>query len=58
MAIKIPRKADLARFDSWEPALKAFKQLAVEHSASVLQQQMGASLGPAHLLPFAEASPD
>jgi hypothetical protein len=32
----IPRKADLACSDSWEPPLKAFGQLIVEHGRSDL----------------------
>jgi hypothetical protein len=34
----IPRKADLACSDSWEPSLKSFEQLTVERSASDLQK--------------------
>jgi methylenetetrahydrofolate reductase (NADPH) len=34
----IPRKADLACSDIWEPSLKAFEQLTVEHGTSDLQK--------------------
>jgi transposase-like protein len=33
-------KTDLACSDSWEPSLKAFEQLTVEHGTSNLQKQM------------------
>jgi hypothetical protein len=34
----IPRQADLAGSDIWEPSLKAFEQLTVEHGTSDLQK--------------------
>jgi hypothetical protein len=37
----IPRKADLACADSWEPSLKAFEQLTVERGTSDLQGANG-----------------
>jgi hypothetical protein len=52
----IPRKADLACTDSWEPSLKALEQLTVKRGTSDLQKQMGASLCPTHVLSFAEPS--
>jgi hypothetical protein len=54
----IPKKADLACSDIWEPSLKAFEQLTVEHGTSDLQKQMGASLCPTHVLSLAEPSPN
>ena len=52
----IPRKADLACTDSWEPSLEALEQLTIERGTSDLQKQMGASLRPTHVLSFAEPS--
>ena len=34
----IPWKADLTFSDIWEPSLKAFEQLTIEHSTSNLQK--------------------
>jgi hypothetical protein len=50
----IPRGADLACSDSWEPSLKAFEQLTVERGTSDLQKQMGAPPCPTHVLSLAE----
>jgi hypothetical protein len=33
-----PKEADLACSDIWEPSLKAFEQLTVEHGTSDLQK--------------------
>jgi hypothetical protein len=48
--------SNLACSDIWEPALKAFEQLTVEHGTSDLQKQMRASLCPTHVLSLAEPS--
>jgi hypothetical protein len=52
----IPRKADMARSDGWEPSLKVFEQLTVDHGTSDPQKQMRASLCPTHVLSLAEPS--
>jgi hypothetical protein len=54
----VPRKADLARSNIWEPSLEAFEQPTVERCTPDLLEQMGTSLRPTHVLSLAEPSSD
>jgi hypothetical protein len=54
----IPRKADLACSNIWEPSLESLEQFTVEHRTSDLQKQLSASLRATHVLSLAEPSSD